>query len=228
MHFWLYQYDGLLPVGAELGQAMPHTKSPTAALAAAPTEWRPLVWIDLETTGFTELSRQMVYRHLILEIGVVVTDCDFNVLAQKNVVVSHPIDTVRERCDATVLRMHTDNGLLEEVEGAAVTLAEAEVDILAWLVELGVAPKSSPLCGNGLQLDRSFLEAQMPRLNEQLHYRNLDISSVKEFLKTLSPAFEPPKRRSHRALDDILESVDEARTYRSLIAPALAEAILRH
>lgn len=206
---------------------MPHIKRPTSALVTAQALCQSLVWIDLETTGFAELSRQMVYRHLILEIGVVVTDRDFNVLAQKSVVVSHPIDTVRDRCDATVLLMHTNNGLLEEVERATVTLADAEFDILTWLVELGVAPKSSPLCGNGLQLDRSFIEAQMPRLNEQLHYRNLDISSVKEFLKTISPAFEPHKRRSHRALDDILESVDEARTYRSLIGPALAEAILR-
>ncbi|HEP8970312.1 TPA: oligoribonuclease [Pseudomonas aeruginosa] len=206
---------------------MSHTKSPTSAPVTVQAATRSLAWIDLETTGFTELSRQMVYRHLILEIGALITDCDFNVLAQKSIVVSHPIAKVRNLCDATVLRMHTENGLLDEVEGATSSLADAEVEIITWLEEHGVAPKSSPLCGNGLQLDRSFLEAQMPRLNDRLHYRNLDISAVKEFLKTLSPAFEPPKRRSHRALEDILESVEEARTYRSLIGPALAEAILR-
>ncbi|EPJ2934316.1 MULTISPECIES: exonuclease domain-containing protein [Pseudomonas] len=91
-----------------------------------------------------------------------------------------------------------------------------------WWEAVGAEIRAVPLCGSGIHFDRMFLEAQMPALNAHLHYRNLDISAVKEFLKTISPAFEPVKRQSHRALADILESVEEARLYRDLLAPILA------
>ncbi|EKF7417509.1 TPA: oligoribonuclease [Pseudomonas aeruginosa] len=182
---------------------------------------RRLAWIDLETTGYTELHRQLIYKQLILEIGVLVTDDDFNVVAQHNIVVRHPVDEAIALCDENVRQMHTDNGLFGEVDKAATDLKAAEQQVIAFLIDNGVEPGKSPLCGNGIHFDRMFMEAQLPELNAYLHYRNLDISAVKEFIKTLSSDFEPPKRRSHRALDDILESVQEARTYRDLIAPAL-------
>lgn len=182
---------------------------------------RRLAWIDLETTGYTELHSQLIYKQLILEIGVLVTDDDFNVVAQHNIVVRHPVDEAIALCDENVRQMHTDNGLFGEVDKAATDLKAAEQQVIAFLIDNGVEPGKSPLCGNGIHFDRMFMEAQLPELNAYLHYRNLDISAVKEFIKTLSSDFEPPKRRSHRALDDILESVQEARTYRDLIAPAL-------
>ncbi len=182
---------------------------------------RRLAWIDLETTGYTELHRQLIYKQLILEIGVLVTDDDFNIVAQHNIAVRHPVDEAIALCDENVRQMHTDNGLFEEVAKATTDLKAAEQQIIAFLIDNGVEPGTSPLCGNGIHFDRMFIEAQMPELNAYIHYRNLDISAVKEFIKTISSGFEPPKRRSHRALDDILESVQEARTYRDLIAPAL-------
>ncbi|HHQ2717257.1 TPA: oligoribonuclease [Pseudomonas aeruginosa] len=182
---------------------------------------RRLAWIDLETTGYTELHRRLIYKQLILEIGVLVTDGDFNVVAQHNIVVRHPVDEAIALCDENVRQMHTDNGLFEEVAKATTDLKTAEQQVIAFLIDNCVEPGASPLCGNGIHFDRMFIEAQLPELNAYLHYRNLDISAVKEFIKTISSCFEPPKRRSHRALDDILESVQEARTYRDLIAPAL-------
>lgn len=183
---------------------------------------RRLVWLDLESTGFTELHRKMVYQHRILELGVVITDERFDVLAQLCVVVHHDLEVILPLCDEVVRRMHTSNGLFADVAASKIDLAEAQQQILSFLAEHRVLAKASPLCGSGIQFDRMFLEAQLPDLNAHLHYRNLDISAVKEFLKTISTEFEPVKRKSHRALDDILESVAEARTYRDLLAPILA------
>ncbi|HFL2868663.1 TPA: oligoribonuclease [Pseudomonas aeruginosa] len=183
---------------------------------------RRLAWLDLESTGFTELHKQMVYLHRILEVGLLVTDAQFNVLAQHVVVIHHDPADIFPLCDDIVRSMHTRNGLFDDVSASSTDLASAEQQIIEFLVEHGVQAKASPLCGSGIHFDRMFLEAQMPALNAHLHYRNLDISAVKEFLKTISPAFEPVKRQSHRALDDILESVEEARLYRDLLTPILA------
>lgn len=187
------------------------------ALRAA--EKRRLAWLDLETTGFTDLSKHMVYKHKILEIGLAVTDEHFNALAELSLVVRQDVSQCMALADDIVMQMHTANGLWDECATGHLTLAQAEQKAIEFLSANGVSAKSSPLCGNGIQFDRMFLEAQLPALNGYLHYRNLDISATKELLKTISPDLEPPKNRAHRALDDIRESIAEGKVYRELIMP---------
>lgn len=182
---------------------------------------RKLPWLDLETTGFTELRDRKVYEHRILEIGALVTDEQFNVVAKCSFVIQQPMDVVMGLSDEVVTRMHTQNGLFDDVRQSTMSLEDAERELLRFYTQNGVPMKAAPLCGSGIHFDRMFIEAQMPALNDFLFYRNLDISAVKEFLKLVSPTFEPTKRKSHRALDDILESVEEARTYRQLLGPLL-------
>lgn len=184
---------------------------------------RRLPWLDLETTGFTELFDRRVYEHRILEIGAVVTDEHFTVLASTSIVIQQPMVRVLELSDEAVTRMHTNNGLFDEVVKSFTTLKAAEHQLIQFYRQNGVSKKVEPLCGSGIHFDRMFIEAQMPELHDFLYYRNLDISSVKEFLKTVSPSFEPSKRQQHRALPDILESVAEAKTYRALLAPLLEQ-----
>lgn len=184
---------------------------------------RRLPWLDLETTGFTELFDYEVYDHRILEIGAVVTDENFNVLASTSIVIQHPMRRVLELSDEVVTRMHTKNGLFDEVGKSCTTLKAAENQLIQFYKQNGVAAKVEPLCGSGIHFDRMFIEAQMLDLHKFLFYRNMDVSSVKEFLKTVSPSFEPLKRQQHRALPDILESVEEAKTYRALLAPLIEQ-----
>ncbi|MFK4135951.1 oligoribonuclease [Pseudomonas luteola] len=176
-----------------------------------------LAWIDIETTGFTELDKQMVYKHKILELGVVVTNKTLDVLGELSLVVHHERCSFDHLLDDVVTEMHQKNGLFAEVEVSTLSLGEAEKHILAMLERHGVAPRSSPLCGNSIALDRMFIEAQMPELNAFLHYRNLDISSLKEFIKLFRPEYEPMKRNNHRALGDIYASIEEARIYKNYL-----------
>ncbi len=185
---------------------------------------RRLCWIDLETTGFTELNKKSVYRHKILEIGALVTDHQFKEIARLSIVIHHDLVDVVELCDDVVMKMHTQNGLFQDMQKACVSLEEAETLLINFLIDNGIERKGSPLCGSGIGFDRIFIETHLPALNDHLHYRNLDISAVKEFIKTIDHSFEPKKRLAHRAMDDIVESVIEAKTYRSLIAPALEKA----
>ncbi|QHF00399.1 oligoribonuclease (plasmid) [Pseudomonas amygdali pv. lachrymans] len=182
---------------------------------------RRLPWLDLATTGFTELFDYEVYDHLILEIGAAVTDENFNVLASTSIVIQHPKRLVLDLCDEAVTRMHTQNGLFDEVVKSSTTQKAAEHQLIQFYQQNGVATKVEPLCGSGIHFDRMFIKAHMRDLNKFLFYRNMDVSSVKEFLKTVSPSFEPLKHQQHRALPDILESVTEAETYRVLLAPLI-------
>lgn len=188
------------------------------ALAPSP---RRLAWLDFETTGFTDLAAGMVYQHKILEVAIVVTDEAFNVLAQFQQVAHHESTAMLVLCDDVVLAMHGRSGLFDEVEAATGTVEDMELAAIDFLKSAGVECKGSPLCGNGITFDRMFLEAQMPLLNGHLHYRNLDVSAVKEMVKTINPVIEPAKKLAHRAMADILESIAEARTYRALLALGL-------
>jgi oligoribonuclease len=185
---------------------------------------RRLAWVDLETSGFTELRKKAVYDHKILEIGIIVTDYDLNPVAKLNLVVNHNLSDVLPLCDDVVLKMHQDNGLFDDVQKSALTQEQAEEAAIAFLIEHGVGRKHSPLCGNGIHFDREFIEVHLPKLDDHLHYRNLDISAIKEFINTIAPGLEPKKKRAHRAMDDIVESLAEARHYRGIIAPALQAA----
>lgn len=183
-----------------------------------------LAWLDLETTGFTELDKKSVYKHKILEIGLIVTDSNFRPIATLNQVIHHDLEEIVPICDEVVKQMHTKNGLFNEVGRSAITLEMAEKAVIDFLIQHGVDRKASPMCGSGIQFDRMFTEAQMPALNDHLHYRNLDVSAVKEFIKTIAPGLEPKKRLAHRAIDDIRETLAEACHYRGIMKPALEAA----
>lgn len=185
---------------------------------------KKLAWLDLETTGFTELDKKSVYKHKILEIGLIVTDSNFRPIATLNQVIHHDLEEIVPICDEVVKQMHTKNGLFNEVGRSAITLEMAEKAVIDFLIQHGIDRKASPMCGSGIQFDRMFTEAQMPALNDHLHYRNLDVSAVKEFIKTIAPGLEPKKRLAHRAIDDIRETLAEACHYRGIMKPALEAA----
>jgi oligoribonuclease len=174
-------------------------------------------WIDLETSGFTELYIKAVYDHRILEFGCAVTDEDLNVIDTLDIVVHNRFDEYKHVVDDVVLNMHTKNGLFAECEASNISLKQAEAMVIAFFHSHGINAKDTPLSGNGITHDRIFIEAHLPELSKFLHYRQLDISSVKEFLKIVLPGNEPPKKATHRGLEDILESIAEAQHYRDII-----------
>jgi oligoribonuclease len=169
-----------------------------------------LVWLDLEMTGLD------VARHAIVELAVLVTDAALEPLDSGiDVVVHQPPDTLG-RMDDFVREMHTRSGLLPEIEASSTSLAaagEQALDYLRGHVAAGVAP----MCGNSIGVDRRFLHSQLPELDEYLHYRSIDVSSLKELCRRWYPdvyRHRPGKKETHRALDDVLESIAELRYYR--------------
>jgi oligoribonuclease len=171
-----------------------------------------LAWIDLEMTG---LDPQ---RHVIVEVASLVTDDDLNVVAEGPSLVVHQPPEALAAMDDVVRDMHTRSGLLTEVEASTVDTAAAEAATLAFLTNQLGAPRTVPLCGNSIGTDRRFLAAYMPQVENYLHYRSVDVSSVRELLERWNPAAaagRPPKGEGHRALADIRESVAELRHYRT-------------
>ena len=170
-----------------------------------------LAWIDLEMTG---LDPQ---RHVILEIATLVTDDELRLVAEGPHLVVHQPPEALSRMDDHVRRMHTDSGLLGEVESSAVSLADAGGATLAFLRESIAEPGTAPLCGNSVGMDRRFLARYLPEIENFLHYRSVDVSSVKELARRWQPevlANAPEKAKNHQALDDIRESLEELRWYR--------------
>lgn len=182
-----------------------------------------LAWVDFETTGFTDLLNQAVYSHKVLELALVITDFDLQLIDRLNLVIHHDLSDVLPLCDDVVLKMHSANGLFDEVSQSTTSLREAEIQAIAMLKKHGVGPTEcqSPISGNGIHFDRNFMAVHMPKLHDQFRYRNLDISSVKEFINTIMPGMEPIKKLAHRAMADVEETLAEARYYRALIEPAL-------
>lgn len=173
-----------------------------------------LVWIDLEMTGLE------VERHTIVEIACLVTDAELELLDEGIDLVVHADAAALAEMDDFVRKMHTSSGLLEQIEASSVTLAAAEQAVLDYLRTLGVGANSSPLCGNSIGVDRRFLDRHCRELDTYLHYRSIDVSSLKELCRRWYPddyRKRPSKKESHRALDDIRESVNELRFYRSTI-----------
>lgn len=170
-----------------------------------------IVWIDLETTGLDPETST------ILEIAVVITDKHLHQLAQASFVIHHPPGALLN-LDEWVQGQHRASGLLEEVRSSTLTLAEAEAAVLA-LVAAHCPPRACPLAGSSVCFDRRFLMRHMPKLDAHLSYRQIDVSSVKEIVKRWYPDKAPPNGRGpkHRALPDILESIDELRYYRSTV-----------
>ncbi len=169
-----------------------------------------IVWIDCEMTGLDLVNDALV------EIAVVVTDSELNVLDEGiDIVIAPPAEALAQM-DPFVRTMHTTSGLLEELP-AGVSLAEAQDAVLAYLRER-IEPGRAPLAGNSVGTDKSFLERDMPELVGHLHYRVVDVSSIKELARRWYPRIyfsSPEKNGGHRALADILESIDELRYYRA-------------
>jgi len=176
----------------------------------SPAENR-LVWLDLEMTGLD------VTRHVIVEVAVLVTDAELAPLDEGlDVVVHQPPEALAEM-DDTVRAMHTKSGLLAAIEASTVSLADAGAEALAYVRRHVPEPGVAPLCGNSIGVDRRFLDRQLPELEAYLHYRSIDVSSLKELCRRWYPAVfkhRPGKRETHRALDDVRESIAELRYYR--------------
>ncbi len=170
-----------------------------------------LVWIDCEMTGL-ELSRDA-----LIEVAVVVTEADLTPVDGGLDVIIHIADDVLDTMVPFVRDMHASSGLTEAVRGATTTLGQAEKLALDYIKSHVPEPKSAPLCGNSIGTDRGFLARDMPALDEHLHYRMIDVSSIKELAKRWYPRIyqaQPAKGLSHRALADIQESIQELAYYR--------------
>jgi len=168
-----------------------------------------LIWLDLEMTGLEP------ERHVILEIGCVVTDSQLNMIAEGPVFAIQQPESVLTTMDPWSQDQHGKSGLTQRCRISKVSLAEAEEKTLAFLRLHGVA-QASPLCGNSIGQDRRFLHKYMPILNGFFHYRNVDVSTIKELVRRWYPtlANAPEKRKTHYVLDDIRESIEELKHYR--------------
>ncbi|MDG4767477.1 oligoribonuclease [Solwaraspora sp. WMMD406] len=173
-----------------------------------------LVWIDCEMTGLD------LGRDALIEVAALVTDSDLNVLGDGVDLVIHADEAALAGMPDVVREMHEKSGLTQEVRRSTVTLAEAEDEILEYVSGFVRDPKTAPLCGNSIATDRGFLARDMPRLDAFLHYRMIDVSSIKELCRRWYPRVyfgQPAKGLSHRALADIQESIRELEYYRRAI-----------
>jgi oligoribonuclease len=170
-----------------------------------------LVWIDLEMTGL------LVETDVIVEIACVATDANLVVLDDGVDFVVHADADQLGRMDDFVRNMHTKSGLLPLIESSDIIVGDAEARVLDYVKGHVPAPGVAPLCGNSIGVDRRFLDRYMHDLDTYLHYRSIDVSSLKELCRRWYPAIyrkRPGKAEHHRALDDILESIEELRFYR--------------
>ena len=179
-----------------------------------PAKDNRIVWVDLEMTGLDPA------RHVIVEVAALVTDAELNIIDEGVDLVVHATGAELAEMDDFVTQMHSENGLLDEIKASTVSLAEAEDAVLA-LVEKHCDPAHpAPLAGNSIATDRTFIRAQMPRLDAALHYRMIDVSTVKELSRRWFPKAyynQPQKGMAHRALADIVESIRELDYYRRAV-----------
>ncbi|NHZ78653.1 oligoribonuclease [Massilia sp. CCM 8695] len=178
------------------------------AALARPNEFN-LVWVDMEMTGLEPDTDR------IIEVAVVVTDMHLNILGEGPVFAIHQSDETLDKMDAWNKGTHGRSGLIEKVKASTVTEAEAEAQLIAWLKNYVPAGKS-PMCGNTICQDRRFMVRGMPKLEAFFHYRNLDVSTLKELCKRWKPEIVSgfKKHQKHTALADIIESIEELRYYR--------------
>jgi len=170
-----------------------------------------LVWIDCEMTGLDLKSDRLI------EIAALVTDAELNVLGEGVDVVIHADDAALNGMVDVVARMHRSSGLTEEVRASTIDLATAESMVLDYIRSHVKAAKTAPLAGNSIATDRGFIARDMPALDDFLHYRMIDVSSIKELCRRWYPRIyygQPDKGLAHRALADIQESIRELRYYR--------------
>lgn len=167
-----------------------------------------LIWIDLEMTGLDTL------RDYIIELATVITDNELRIQAEGPVIAIHQPVTVLDGMDEWNRKHHTESGLIERVRQSRYTEADAERMTLEFLKQY-VPPETSPMCGNSVCQDRRFLHRSMPALERYFHYRNLDVSTVKELVRRWAPGLKTfDKTSAHRAQEDIYESIEELRYYR--------------
>ncbi len=190
-----------------MSQAMQNTTAaPTAT--QRPNEFN-LVWLDMEMTGLDPDNDR------IIEVAVVVTDPELNVIAEGPVFAIHQSDATLDKMDNWNKGTHGKSGLIDRVKASTVTEAQAEQELIAFLKQYVPANKS-PMCGNSICQDRRFMARGMPKLEAFFHYRNLDVSTLKELCKRWKPELASgfKKAQKHTALADIIESIEELKYYR--------------
>jgi len=173
-----------------------------------------LVWIDCEMTGL-DLGKDK-----LIEVAALVTDPELNVLGDGIDLVIHADDAAIDAMPEIVRDMHSKSGLTDEVRRSTISVPEAEEAVLAYIKEFVPNPRTAPLCGNSIATDRGFLARDMPALDTYLHYRMIDVSSIKELCRRWYPRVyfgQPAKGLAHRALADIKESIRELEYYRRTI-----------
>ena len=179
-----------------------------------PTVNDRLVWVDCEMTGLD------LHSDALIEIAALVTDGELNILGDGVDVVIHASDEALDAMPEVVEKMHAKSGLTEQVRASTVTLEEAEQIVLDYVRQYVPEPRTAPLAGNSIGTDRGFLTRDMPALDAHLHYRMIDVSSIKELSRRWYPRTyyaQPAKGMAHRALADIVESVRELAYYRQTI-----------
>ena len=170
--------------------------------------------MDLEMTGLEP------DQHTILEIATLITDDNLELIAEGPDLIVHASEEDLARMDDVVVKMHTKSGLLSEVRASTVSLAEAGAQTLAFLKKHIEKERTVPLCGNSIGTDRRFLAEHLSEIEEFLHYRSVDVSTIKELVRRWNPdvwASAPEKATGHRAMDDVLESLEELRHYRATV-----------
>ncbi|MGW4718100.1 oligoribonuclease [Nocardia sp. NPDC004260] len=177
-----------------------------------------MVWMDCEMTGLRLDSDKLI------EVAALVTDSDLNILGEGVDIVIHAEDDALAAMPAVVAEMHARSGLTDEVRRSTVTLEEAEQRVLDYIRQYIPTPRTVPLAGNSIATDRGFIARDMPLLDAHLHYRMVDVSSIKELCRRWYPRIyfgQPEKGLSHRALADIQESIRELEYYRrtAFVAP---------
>ncbi|CAN7375036.1 MULTISPECIES: oligoribonuclease [Duganella] len=186
---------------------LPEGSAP-AATAPRQNEFN-LVWVDMEMTGLEPDTDR------IIEVAVVVTDMHLNVLAEGPVFAIHQSDETLDKMDAWNKGTHGRSGLVDRVKASTVTEAEAEEELIKFM-KLWVPKGKAPMCGNTIGQDRRFMVRYMPKLEAYFHYRNIDVSTLKELCKRWKPEIVGgfKKHQKHTAMADIIESIDELKYYR--------------
>jgi oligoribonuclease len=175
--------------------------------------------MDLEMTGLDPA------KNVIVEIATIITDDELNIVAEGPDLVVHATDEQLALMEQVVVDMHTKSGLLDQIKASTITLEEAGAQTLAFIQQHVPQPRSVPLCGNSIGMDRRFLDAYLPEIEQYLHYRSVDVSSIKELVRRWYPPVLNhlrQKQGTHRALDDIRESVAELRYYREHVFVPMA------
>ena len=167
--------------------------------------------MDLEMTGLDPATE------VIVEIATLITDDELNVVAEGPDLVIHQPETMLVAMDPFVVQMHTSSGLLTAIRESTITLEQAGAQTLEFIKKHVPEPRTIPLCGNSIGTDRRFLAKYLPEIENYLHYRSVDVSTIKELVKRWYPGLEisrPTKAGAHRALDDVQESIRELKFYR--------------